>query len=89
MVNLLQWGHADGGLRAVVGDLRLGEAVVVGRGEHAGEEGKRSASYKRAPPHRLAVRRVLENDRPVASVVGGLHQTTHQARLSDEECHTV
>jgi len=89
LANLLQRGHADGGFRAVVVDPRLGEVVVVGRGEHAGEKGKRSAGSKRAPPHRLAVRRVLEKHRPVASVVGGLQQTSQQARLSDDKCHPV
>ena len=70
-------------------DPRLGEAVVVGRGEHAGEQRERRAGYKGAPPHRRAVRRVLEDHRPVAGVVGGLHQTSQQARLSDDECHPV
>lgn len=60
----------------MVVDPRLGEAEVVGRGEHAGEKGKRSAGSERAPPHRLAVRRVLEKHLPVASVVGGLQKTS-------------
>ena len=89
LANVLQRGHSDGGFRAVVVDPRLGEVVVVCRGEHAGEKGKRSAGSKRAPPHRLAVRRVLEKHRPVASVVGGLQQTSQQARLSDDKCHPV
>jgi len=85
----LQRGHADGGFPVVEVDPRLGEAVVVGRGERAGEQRERRASYQRAPPHRRAVRRVLEEHLPVASVVGGLHQTSQQARLSDDECHPV
>jgi hypothetical protein len=85
----LQRGHADGDFPAVEVDSRLGEAVVVGRGEHAGEQRERRASYERAPPHRRAVRRVLEEHLPVAGVVRGLHQTSQQARLSDDECHPV
>lgn len=85
----LQRGHADGGLLAVEVDPHLGEAVVVGRGEHAGEEGERRAGYERALPHRSAVRRVLEEHPPVAGVVRGLHQPSQQARLSDDERHPV
>lgn len=83
----LQRGHADVGspTRAVEVDPRLGEAVVVGWGEHAGEEGERRAGYERALPYHRAVRRVLEEHFPVAGVVSGLHQASQQARLGDDE----
>jgi hypothetical protein len=86
---LLPRGHADGGFPAVEGDPGLGEVVVVDRCEQAGDEGKSCAGSKRALPHRLAVRRVFEEHRPVAGVVSRLYQPSQQAGLSDDEHQPV